>query len=72
MKVEWFPYDRDLRPPRTTVPPKLQLLWIRTFSGVVATGWIASDGGQWITDGFRVPDAWDQVMYWAPIEYPEG
>lgn len=54
-------------------PPTYQLLWIRTASGITATGWISHVGGLWTVDAFRLPNShgYDPITHWAMIDYPE-
>lgn len=73
--VVWIPYDAPLEPGDLFCePPTCQLLWIRTESGITATGWITHVGGIWSVDAFRLPkeDGYDKITHWAVIEYPEG
>lgn len=51
-------------------PPAQTYNWIQTESGIVAIG--AWDGGFWRVDGWKVLSAYDQVLYWAALDYPEG
>lgn len=44
-------------------------LWVRTRSGIVATGRF---DGMWIVDGTRIKDSYDEITHWAEIEHPRG
>lgn len=44
-------------------------LWVRTRSGITATGRF---DGMWIVDGTRIRDSYDEITHWAEIEYPRG
>lgn len=55
--------------PVSTPAPMRQYHWVRTRSGVIATGHFH---GLWSVDGFRVMGVSDEITHWAEIEYPQG
>ena len=50
-------------------PPNSELVWVKTLSGIVATGYW--NGYTWAVNGYRITDPYDSVVQWNFIEYPE-
>lgn len=45
-------------------------LWVRTRSGIVATGYFQVS--HWAVDATRIKDSFDELTHWAEIEHPRG